>query len=60
MNIAPLFATLVTERLATIAELSTVYSLDDALDMAEALGVRNYNTWSAHEEERNNVRRNNY
>lgn len=36
-------------RLATLHELETVYSFEDALDMAEIITVQNYNEWVAME-----------
>jgi hypothetical protein len=38
---------IVGARLATLHELETVYSLSDALDLAEIVTVRNYNEWVA-------------
>ena len=43
---------IVTRRLATLHELQTVYSLDDAADLYEIAAVNNYNEWRASEEAR--------
>ena len=40
---------IVTRRLATLHELQTVYSLDDAVDLYEIAAVNNYNEWKASE-----------
>ena len=40
---------IVTRRLATLHELQTVYSLDDAADLYEIAAVNNYNEWKASE-----------
>ena len=34
-------------RLATLRELETVYSYEDALNLAEVIMVQNYNEWVA-------------
>ena len=41
---------IVSRRLATLHELQTVYSLDDAVDLYEVAAVNNYNEWRAGEE----------
>lgn len=41
---------IITRRLATLHELQTVYSLDDAADLYEIAAVNNYNEWRAAEE----------
>lgn len=43
VNIPPLFALLITERLCTLHELKTVYTMSDALDMYEAWAVAKEN-----------------
>jgi hypothetical protein len=40
---------IVARRLATLHELETVYSYEDALNMAEIIAVQNYNEWAAAE-----------
>ena len=47
---------LVARRLATLHELQTVYSYEDALNLAEILTVHNYNEWLAHETAANRQR----
>jgi hypothetical protein len=39
----------VARRLATLHELDTVYSLEDALNLMEIITVQNYNQWWAGE-----------
>ena len=41
---------IITRRLATLHELQTVYSIDDAADLYEIAAVNNYNEWRASEE----------
>lgn len=38
-----LIGTIVSHKLATLHELQTIYSYDDALDMYEVICVNNYN-----------------
>lgn len=38
---------IIGERMATLHELSTVYSLEDALNIAEVIQVRHYNEFVA-------------
>lgn len=45
VNIGGLIGTLVAERVATLYELQTIYSLEDAMDMYEAIAVPKYNEW---------------
>jgi hypothetical protein len=45
-------AGLVAHRFATLAELQTVYSYEDALNMYEVLTIRNYNEWVVQENAR--------
>ena len=40
---------IISRRLATLYELQTVYSLDDAADLYEIAAVNNYNEWKASE-----------
>jgi len=44
-NINGLIGTLVAHRLASLRELKTVYSLEDAMDMYEAHIIPRYNEW---------------
>ena len=41
---------IITRKLATLHELQTVYSLDDAAYLYEIAAVNNYNEWKASEE----------
>lgn len=45
VNIGGLIGTLIVERVATLYELQTIYSLEDAMDMYEAIAVPKYNEW---------------
>ena len=47
-----LLGLLVARKMATLHELQTVYSYEEALDMAEAIAVQNYNEWVAMETRR--------
>jgi len=47
-----MLAVIITRRLATLHELQTVYSLDDAADLYEIAAVNNYNEWKSAEEVR--------
>lgn len=40
---------IVSRGVATLHELDTVYSLQDALNLLEVITVQNYNEWSAME-----------
>lgn len=42
-NVSGLVGTIVSHRLATLAELQTIYSYEDALDLYEIAAVNNYN-----------------
>lgn len=44
-NIDGLIGTLVANRIATLIELKTIYSLEDAMDMYEAYIIPRYNEW---------------
>lgn len=58
VGINPLLSLLIGEGLATLLELETVYSYEDALMMAEALSVKRYNEWlgSKKAQEKNGLR----
>ena len=45
VNIGGLIGTLIANKVATLYELQTVYSLKDAMDMYEAIAVPKYNEW---------------
>jgi hypothetical protein len=47
--VSGLIGVIVARRLATLHELETVYSYEDALNMAEVITVQNYNEWVAME-----------
>jgi len=47
-----MLAVIITRKLATLYELQTVYSLDDAADLYEIAAVNNYNEWKSAEEVR--------
>ena len=40
-----MFGVIITRRIATLYELQTIYSLDDAVDLYEIVAVNNYNEW---------------
>ena len=44
-NIPPLFGLLIAQKIATLHELKTVYSYEDAVYMYEAIMVPKYNEW---------------
>ena len=44
-NIPPLFGVLISQKVATLYELKTVYSYEDAIYMYEAIMVPKYNEW---------------
>lgn len=49
VNVPGLFGVIVARKLATLHELETVYSYEDALNLAEIITVQNYNEWAAME-----------
>lgn len=44
-NIPALFGVLISQKIATLHELKTVYSYEDAIYMYEAVMVPKYNEW---------------
>lgn len=46
-NIDGLIGSLVANRMATLNDLKTIYSLEDAMDMYEAYIIPRYNEWKA-------------
>lgn len=42
-NVSGLIGAIITHKLATLYELQTIYSYEDALDMYEVICVNNYN-----------------
>lgn len=49
VNIGGMIGTLIAQRVATLYELQTVYSLNDAMDMYEAIAIPQYNEWKAYQ-----------
>ena len=49
MNIGSMIGTLIANRVATLYELQTIYSLEDAMDMYEAIAIPKYNEWKQYE-----------
>lgn len=49
VNIGGLIGALIANRVATLYELQTLYSLEDAMDMYEAIAVPKYNEWKRFE-----------
>lgn len=47
-----MIGSIVARHMATLHELDTVYSFEDALNMEEIIIVQNYNEWAAMEEAR--------
>ena len=44
-EVPAMFGVIITRRIATLYELQTIYSLDDAVDLYEIVAVNNYNEW---------------
>jgi hypothetical protein len=49
-NVSGLMGTIVSRGLATLHELQSIYSFEDALDMSEIIMVQDYNEWAEMEE----------
>lgn len=49
VNIGSMIGTLIASRVATLYELQTVYSLEDAFDLYEAIAIPKYNEWKRYE-----------
>ena len=49
-NLDPFIATIVANGKATLHELKTVYTLEDAFNLWEVIVTSNFNTWLAHKE----------
>jgi hypothetical protein len=47
LNVPPLIGRLVSSGMASLAELQTIYSLEDAMQLDEILRLRNYHEWLA-------------
>ena len=52
-NVSQLFSTIIGERLATLHELKSIYTLEEAYILWEIVTVKYYNQWLAAEYERN-------
>lgn len=46
-NVTPLIGRLVSGGMASLIELQTVYSLEDAMQLDEILKIKNYHEWLA-------------
>jgi hypothetical protein len=44
-NIHPVIGILIAHRIATLHELKTIYSMEDAMDMYEAFIIPKFNEW---------------
>lgn len=44
-NIHPVIGLLIANRIATLHELKTIYSMEDAMDMYEAFVIPKFNEW---------------
>lgn len=44
-NIHPVIGLLIAYRIATLHELKTIYSMEDAMDMYEAFAIPKFNEW---------------
>lgn len=49
-NVSGVIGALISEKYATLYELQTVYSLEDAYNMADVIKVNNYNAWAQSKE----------
>lgn len=49
VNVSSVIGVIVSRQLASLKELETYYSYEDALDMVEIITVGNYNEWAAAE-----------
>lgn len=47
LNVPPLIGRLVSSGMASLAELQTIYALEDAMRLDEILKLRNYHEWLA-------------
>lgn len=47
INVPQVTASLIAQGIASLNDLRTIYTYDDALDLLEILNVRNYNQWAA-------------
>lgn len=56
-NIHPVIGVLVANRIATLNELRTIYSMEDAMDMYEAFIIPKYNEWREIQAAQNKARK---
>lgn len=56
-NIHPVIGVLVANRIATLNELKTVYSMEDAMDMYEAFIIPKFNEWREVEKMKNKAKK---
>lgn len=56
-NINGLIGVLIANRVATLQELRTIYSLEDAMNMYEAIIIPKFNEWRAAKHAANKTRR---
>lgn len=54
-NVPKICGALVGARMATLAELKTVYSLEDAFMLFEILQVKNYNDWAVQAQSKDEI-----
>lgn len=54
-NIPSLFGVIIANRLASLNDLRTIYSLEDAMDIYEAFIIPKYNEWREIEATKNTV-----
>lgn len=50
MNVPAIIGTVISKRLATLAELQSVYGVKDAYDLLEICTVDDYNEWLMRQE----------
>ena len=56
-NIPALFGFLISQKVATLNELRTVYSFEDAMYMYEAVMIPKYNEWRETKAQENRVKK---
>jgi hypothetical protein len=49
VNVPGITGSVISQGMASMADMQSTYSFPDALDMLELLNVRNYNQWAAQE-----------
>lgn len=55
-NVSSVIGAIVAREKASLHELQTVYSYEDALDLLEIITVQNYNDWVTSEDAKNGRR----